>query len=124
MFLTVLASIFIYFIKIFCIIMKNCSNAFGNMVWVVPILFVYFFEKCVIVYSIFYLIIQDKSSTKECAPTLRSIENELLNTTRSIDSISKRSILNIESCFKNSTTQNNSYSENEVFGSNIQEKDE
>ena len=94
------------------------------MVWVVPILFVYFFEKFVVVYSIFPLMIQDESSTKECTPTPRSIENELLNTAPSIDRIGERSVLSIEICSKNWTPQNKSYSKNEVFGSNIKEKDE
>ena len=99
-------------------------HTFSNMVWVVPILFVYIFKKIVVVYGIFPLIIQDKSSTKECTPTPRSIENEMLNATPSIDSIAERSVLSIESCSKNSTTQNKSYSKNEMFGSNIKEKDE
>ena len=102
--------------------MKNCSNAFSNIVWVVPTLFVYFFEKFVVVYSIFPLIVQNKSSTKECTFTPTSIENKLLNTTPSIDSIAERSVSSIESCSKNSAPQNNSYSKNEVFGSNIKEK--
>ena len=48
----------------------------------------------------------------------------MLNTTSSIDSIAKRTALSIENCYKNSTSPNQSYSKNEVFGSNIKEKDE